>query len=303
MLTAVFSAAAFPYVASGIGAIFGITALKKTFFTVDQNAEGLVSRFGKYVGAPKTSGLNWKIPFIDKLDTQISTALTAIPTSLETKTSDDQFISLPIDIQFEVSDTAKYYYKSNNPNDQIKTIVSAAVRKCTSGKTFADIYSLRQEISDSVKEAVLDEISDYGIDIKRIVIDEPQPDDNVKNAYNRVKASEREKQAAENEAQASYIKAVKAAEADKERNSLIGEGVKAFRKSVAESYIETRQALINEGVDEKAADEFMTEAMRLDTMRDAAEKGNVIVMDTGKGSAKNDNMKDVLAALRANGPR
>ncbi len=304
MLTATFMAAAAPYIGYGVGALLTYITAKKTLFTVGQNKEGLVSRFGKYVGAPKTSGLNWKIPFIDKLDTQVSTALTAIPAELETKTSDDQFIRLPIDIQFEVRDTAKFYYQSNNPTEQIKTIVSAAVRKSTSGKTFAEIYSLRQEISDNVKENVLDEIADYGIDIKRIVIDEPQADENVKSAYNRVKASEREKQAAENEAQAAYIKSVKAAEADKERNSLIGEGVKAFRKSVAESYIETRQSLIEAGVDEKAADAFMTEAMRLDTMRDAAEKGNVIIMDTAKGKAQNDNsMADVLAAMRVNGPK
>ena len=55
---------------------------------------------------------------------------------------------------------------------------------------------------------------------------------------------------------------------------------------------------------DKAADEFMTEAMRLDTMRDAAEKGNVIIMDTAKGNAKNDNnISDVLAAMRASGPK
>lgn len=303
MLSTAFMAAAAPYIKMGLGAVFAYVTARKTFFNVEQNKEGLVSRFGKYTETPRTAGLNLKIPFIDKLDTQVSTALTAIPAELETKTSDDQFIKLPIDIQFEVSDTAKYYYKSNNPNDQIKTIVSAAVRKSTSGKTFADIYSMRQEISDNVKEAVLDEVSDYGIDIRRIVIDEPQADANVKDAYNRVKASEREKQAAENEAQAQYIKSVKSAEADKQRNALIGEGVKAFRKSVAESYIETRQALIDAGVDETAADEFMTEAMRLDTMRDAAEKGNVIVMDTARGAQNDNHMSDVLAALKANGPR
>ena len=100
------------------------------------------------------------------------------------------------------------------------------------------------------------------------------------------------------------MRILRSLEADKERNSLIGEGVKAFRKSVAESYIETRQSLIEAGVDEKAADAFMTEAMRLDTMRDAAEKGNVIIMDTAKGKAQNDNsMADVLAAMRANGPK
>ena len=121
-------------------------------------------------------------------------------------------------------------------------------------------------------------LNDYGVTVARIVIDEPQPDANTKEAYNDVRASERRKDAAKNDAEAEYIKIVKAAEADQKRNELIGQGVKSFRMSIAQSYIETREILVNVGVDEKAADAFMAESMRLDTMRDVGEKGNLVVL-------------------------
>ncbi len=275
------------------------TALVASAFTVDQNEEALVSRFGRYTGKPRTSGLNFKIPLIDRVDARVSTAIQYIPANLDTKTTDDQFVTLPISIQFSVSDTAKYFYDTNNPNTQIKDIITAEVRKYTSKKDFQELYlDERQEISNAVINSVKSELEDYGITVSRIVIDEPQPDDSTKQAYNDVRASERRKYAAINDAQAEYIKMVKAAEADQKRNELIGEGVKSFRKSIAESYIETRAALIEAGVDDASADAFMVEAMRLDTMRDVGEKGNLVVMALEHAGVDKSVMPQVMAALR-----
>lgn len=280
--------------AAGVGFI----ALKSTFFNVAQQTEGLVSRFGKYTGKPRPTGLNVKIPFVDKLDARVSTALQTLNAKLDCKTKDDQFVELPISIQFEVVDSEKYFYKTDKPTAQISDIVSAEVRKKSNEKDFEQLYSDRQLISDEVIESVKGDIEDYGVRLKRIVIDEPQPDANTKQAYNDVRASERRRDAARNEADAKRIIMVETARADKERNELMGEGIKSFRKSVAESYIETRKALIAEGVDEAAADSFMAEAMRLDTMRDVGEKGNLIVMALN-GEDKASTMPQVLAALEA----
>ena len=137
----------------------------------------MVSRFGKYRGTPRTPGLHVKIPLVDKVDQKVSTALQQIPANLDTKTTDDQFVTLPISIQFSVSDTAKYFYDTTDPNGQIKDIVTAEVRKYTSKKDFQELYDERQEISDAVIESVKSELQDYGIIVTRIVIDEPQPDE------------------------------------------------------------------------------------------------------------------------------
>lgn len=285
------------YVAAAGGAAI---VLKGAFFTVAQQTEGLVSRFGKYTGAPRTTGLNVKIPFVDKVDARISTALLALDAKLDSKTQDEQFVQLPISIQFEIKDTAKYYYKSRNANEQIKNIVSAEVRKYANTKDFNQLYSDREEISDAVIQSVSRDMDDYGVQLRRIVIDEPEPDANTKQAYNDVRASERRRDAARNNAEAKKIEMVETAKADKERNELIGQGIKSFRKAVAESYIETRKALIDAGVDEVAADTFMAEAMRLDTMRDIGERGNLVVMALeSKGSDGASVMAQVIAAQKA----
>lgn len=284
--------------AGGVGIL-----LKSTFFTVAQETEGLVSRFGKYTGTPRTTGLNFKVPFIDKVDQRVPLALQTIPMNLDAKTKDEQFVKLPVSLQFTIEDTAKYHYKTRDPETQIKEIVSKAVRNYVNTRDFNELYSEAQADSDEAAQTVAsrieDDLNDYGIVIRRIVIEDPEPDQNTKDAYNDVRASERRKDAARNNAEAKKIEMVETARADKERNELMGEGIKSFRKSIAESYIETRAALIDAGVDETAADAFMAEAMRLDTMRDVGEKGNLIVMALDSAGADTGSIPSVMAALKA----
>lgn len=264
-------------------------------FTVPQRREALITFFGRHVRTETEAGLRLKWPWpFNMVAALVPTDLRQVNEMLDTKTKDDLFVRLPITIQYEIQDTARFYFDTDHPVDQMSKIVSASVRKYTSGKEFQELYDERDEISMAVIEDVKAQIMDYGINIRRIVVDEPTAPKDVQDSYNRVRASEREKDAAQNEAAADYIRRVKAAEADKQRNILIGEGVAGFRRSIAQGYAEIRRELIDQGVDPQAADHFMEEAMRLDTIRDVGEKGNlVIVVPQGKND---DTLGNMLAA-------
>ncbi len=264
-------------------------------FTVPQRTEALITFFGKHVRTEDRPGLNIKWPWPFNIVTaKVPTDLRQVDEKLDTKTKDDLFVRLPITIQYEVVDTGRFFFDTNHPIEQMNKIVSASVRKYTSGKEFQELYTERDEISGGVIDDVKKQVSDYGINIRRIVIDEPAAPKDVQDSFNRVRASEREKDAATNEAAAEYIRSVKAAEADKQRNILIGEGVAGFRQSIAEGYVGIRKSLMTEGVDADIADRFMEEAMRLDTIRDVGEKGNmVIVMPSNQN---NNALTDLLSS-------
>ena len=269
-----------------------IAYLFTCLFTVPQRREALITCFGRHTRTEINPGLRvkWPWPF-NVVAARIPTDLRQVNEMLDTKTIDDLFVRLPITIQYEITDTAVFYFDTNEPVKQMSIIVSASVRKYTSAKQFQDLYNERDEISSAVIDDVKGQILEYGINIRRIVVDEPTAPKDVQDSYNRVRASEREKDAATNEAAADYIRRVKAAEADKERNILIGEGVAGFRQSIAEGYAEIRRKLVHDGVDIVVADRFMEEAMRLDTIRDVGDKGNmVIVMPAGQ----NDNAMSTL---------
>jgi len=270
--------------------------LATCIYTVPQRREALITSFGKHVYTQQKPGLKFKYPWpFNIVAVKIPTDLRQVNETLDTKTKDDLFVRLPITIQYEVRNTGRFYFDTDRPVDQMNKIVSAAVRKYTSGKQFQELYDERDQISQAVINDVADEVMDYGIQIRRIVVDEPHAPKEVQDSFNRVRASEREKDAAENEAQADYIRRVKAAEADKQRNILIGEGVAGFRSSIAEGYTVIRRDLVKEGVDPAVAERFMEEAMRLDTIRDVGEKGNMVIV-LPPGQAVNQNITDLLAA-------
>ena len=70
-------------------------------------------------------------------------------------------------------------------------------------------------------------MSEYGYDIVNVLVDEPQPSPEVQAAFNRVIAAQREREAAENEAEAQRIRLVGVAEAEKTSKRLQGEGIAA----------------------------------------------------------------------------
>lgn len=254
-------------------------------YTIDQQYEGLVTRFGRHVRTNLTSGLKIKIPFIERVY-RISMKERQVDEALTTKTTDDLFVELPISVHFQVNNSAIYYFDKEDPVRLMKKVVAASVRKYTSSKSFQELYDERQEIKMGVLEAVHEQVSGYGIQINDIVIDEPQASNEVKRTFDRVRSSALEKEAARNEAEADFIRRVRSAEADKQRNILIGEGVSGFREKIASGYTALRKQLIGEGVNPSDADHFMTEAMRLDTLRDIGDKGNMVIVapDAATGS-------------------
>lgn len=256
-----------------------------TFYSVPQQHTGLVTRFGEHVRTNETPGLKVKIPLVESV-ARISGQEFQTKEMLETKTNDDLFVKLPISIHYQVSDPAVFHFNKKDPVGLMSNVVSAAVREYTSQKTFQDLYNERQEIRDGVLAKVADKVGGFGLHINDIVIDEPQASAEVKHTFDRVRSSALEKDAAKNEAEAEYIRTVKRAEADKQRNILIGEGVAGFREKVANGYAGIRQKLITDGVDPTAAERFMEEAMRLDTLRDIGDKGHMVIVtpDTATGS-------------------
>ncbi len=248
-----------------------------TFYTVPQHHTGLVTRFGEHVRTNETPGLKTKIPFIESV-ARISRQEFQTKEMLETKTADDLFVKLPISIHFEVSDPAVYHFNKDKPVGLMSNVVSAAVREYTSQKKFQELYNERQQIRDGVLEKVGEKVGEFGLHINDIVIDEPQASAEVKQTFDRVRSSALEKEAAANEAEAQYIRTVKEGEGIAKRSALVGEGIAGLRENVAKGYDKSRKMLVDGGMDPEMADSFILEAMRLDTLRDIGDKGNMVIV-------------------------
>ena len=108
---------------------FGVIILFSSLFTVKQQTAAVVERLGKFTGV-RSSGLQFKIPIIDRVVGRVNLRIQQLDVIVETKTKDDVFVRLKISVQFQVVKTAVYdaFYKLESPHDQITSYVFDVVR-------------------------------------------------------------------------------------------------------------------------------------------------------------------------------
>ncbi|MCH7524184.1 MAG: SPFH domain-containing protein, partial [Bacteroidetes bacterium] len=108
---------------------FGIIILISVFFTVKQQTAVIIERFGKFLSI-RHSGLQLKIPLVDRISGRLSLKIQQLDVVIETKTLDDVFVGIKVSVQFKVIRDKVYdaFYKLDYPHDQITSYVFDVVR-------------------------------------------------------------------------------------------------------------------------------------------------------------------------------
>src|SRR5271167_4942227 len=81
--------------------VFAMIPALGSFFSVDTAEVAVVTRFGKFLRVADP-GLNWKWPFIDTVSGRLSLRVNQISLTMETKTKDNVFVTIPISVQNRV---------------------------------------------------------------------------------------------------------------------------------------------------------------------------------------------------------
>ena len=225
------------------------------FFSVQQQTVAVVQRFGKHVGMAEP-GLNFKVPFIDRVVHRINMRIQEIQVQVETKTEDNVFVRLAVAVQFQVHDPYNAFYKLSNPRGQITSYVFDAVRAKVPLMKLDLVFEAKDEIADTVREQLAGTMGDFGYTIIKALVVDIDPDQEVKDSMNRINAAERLKVAAAMEADADKIRKVKAAEAEAESKHLQGLGIARQRKAIADGLSESAE-LVKEHMDGVTSESVM----------------------------------------------
>jgi regulator of protease activity HflC (stomatin/prohibitin superfamily) len=75
--------------------IIALTFILGSFFTVNTAQVAVITRFGKFLRVAD-AGLNWKVPYIDSVTGVISLRVNQITLTMETKTKDNVFVTIPV---------------------------------------------------------------------------------------------------------------------------------------------------------------------------------------------------------------
>lgn len=279
--------------------ILGMLAWSCVVITKNKHVSVIVT-FGKF-STVKEAGLSFKLPWpIQAVDKVLPLNILQLSTTLELKTNDNLFIKYPINVQYHVVDAEKAAYELDDPETQIISYVSNLVRSEVGKKTFLELYNVRDEIQDVIEEVLSAKMKEFGFRIVAVLVDEPIPTSDVQNSYNSVTASEREKEAAKNRAEASRIVTVAEAQAQKESKKLQGEGIADQRLAISRGFKESIESMSESlGVSNEIALAMILQLNKFDTLRDVAHgKGSLILSDAGTGTEFKE-LTALVAALRS----
>src|ERR1700691_634469 len=86
------------------------------FFTVQTAQVAIITRFGRFLRVADP-GLNWKWPFIDSVAARMSLRVNQITLTMETKTKDNVFVTIPISVQNRIRPEKAFdaFYKLSDP--------------------------------------------------------------------------------------------------------------------------------------------------------------------------------------------
>ena len=204
-----------------------------SFFTVSTAQVAVITRFGKFrrVAEP---GLNWKWPIIDTVAGRVSLRVNQINLTMETKTKDNVFVTIPISVQNRVRPEKAYdaFYKLSNPIEQIQSYVEQVILGHVPGMTLDEVFASQSGIATAVKQELDADMAGFGFEIVNVLVTDIVPDAKVKSAMNDINAAQREQVAANARGEAEKILVVKKAEAEAESKALQGQGIANQRKAI-----------------------------------------------------------------------
>src|SRR5690554_5894701 len=161
--------------------LIGVFILLSGLFTVKQQTAAIVERFGRFLSI-RQSGLQLKIPVIDKIAGRVNLKVQQLDVLVETKTKDDVFVRLKISVQFRVGREKIYdaFYQLEDPHGQITSYVFDVVRAEVPKMRLDDVFERKDDIANAVSEELNDAMLSYGYRFIKTLVTDIDPDDKVK---------------------------------------------------------------------------------------------------------------------------
>jgi membrane protease subunit HflK len=226
--------------------ILAIILVWGSVFQVETEEVGVITRFGKF-SRITDPGLNSKIPFIErvykvpterqqKLEFGFRTVRAGINTEYSTTGSGEESLMLTGDlnladvewvVQYRIDDPYNYLFKVRNPEGTLRDLSEATVRQIVGDRTVNEVLTVgRIEITVKVEELLQALCREYslGVKIEQVVLQDVNPPDPVKAAFNAVNEAQQEKETLINQAKSEYNRVIPRAKGEAEETIQKAEG-------------------------------------------------------------------------------
>lgn len=228
--------------------IIGFLVFDSMYIVKSQTA-ALIERLGKY-HATAHEGLNFKLPFIDRIVVRRNLKIMQQDIEVETKTKDNVFVRTKVSVQYQIIRDKVHdsYYRLSDPIAQIESYIFDVVRSEIPKLTLDEVFVNKDTVALAVKESLEESMDDFGFMIIKTLITDIDPDEKVKQSMNEINAAERLRDAAMSKAEAEKIGIVMQAEAHAESKRLQGMGMANQRREIASGLKSSIEDLKQSGI-------------------------------------------------------
>lgn len=228
-----------------IFAVLVITTIAMGVRLVPQGSKWVIQRLGKY-HKTLNPGLNIIIPYVDNVAHKVTTKDQVLDIQSQEVITKDNAVILANAVAFiNVISPEKAVYGVESYHLGIQNLVQTSLRSIVGEMNLDDALSSREMIKAKLKAAISDDISDWGITLKTVEIQDIKPSMTMQQAMEEQAAAERERRAtvtrAGGEKEAAVLEAegrLEASRRDAEAQVVLAEASQVAIKKVTEAIID-----------------------------------------------------------------
>ncbi len=287
----------------------------ESVYSIGEQEQGVVTTFGK-AGSVVTSGLHFKVPFIQKV-TRVNTTIQGFPigyadesTSANSDmnveeslmiTSDFNFVNVDFYVEYKVSDPVKYLYSSAMPESILKNIAQSCIRNIVSNYSVDDVITTgKSEIQAAIREMIVEKLEQQDIGLMLVNIsmqDAEPPTQAIIEAFKAVETAKQGKETAINNANKYQNETIPKASANADQIIQDAEAQKQARINEGTAQV----VRFNEMYEEYTKNPLITkQRMFYETMEDVL-PGVKLIVDDGSGDLNKTLYLDELEIVGLDG--
>ena len=211
--------------------LIAVVAAATSFYTVEADEEGVVLRFGEYVRSVPP-GLHVKAPFgiekaagvpvrkVFKEEFGFRTLRAGIRTQYDSRDYSAESVLLTGDlniadvewvVQYRIAEPQKFLFEIRDAKQALRDLSEAVMSIVVGDRTVTEVLTVgREEIAMSVKKNLQELLDLYktGLYIENVTLQDVNPPETVKPAFNEVNEAKQEKERLINEALRDYNESV-----------------------------------------------------------------------------------------------
>lgn len=242
-----------------------------SYFQVERDEVGVVQRFGRYVrtAEPGPHGMLpfgietvTKVPVLRSLKMEFGfrTETPGIRSTFAAASDEtaNESVMLTGDlnvavvwwiVQYRIKDPRKYLFDVRDPERALRDMAQASMRQIVGDRSVDEVLTIgRESVALEAKDGLqrLCDLYGIGIDVQQLILQDVNPPEKVKPAFNEVNQAIQEKERAINDAWAEYNKSVPLAKGQAEQQVRSAEGFALERVNKAEGDAKRFEALYDE---------------------------------------------------------